>query len=416
MIGKKIKHLILLISLARGIPIHVFFFFTLVFVLFFICCTTRNTYVDKLSWVQDDDNSAALPLLVNWPAEKNLSAHISEFKYIPLETNTASLFGKPLRIEVYKNKIYAWDYLVGQGVFIFDMNGAFIAKAGKKGNGPGEIVSADAMRIDPYNDYLIIVDDMQNKLVYYSLLGEYQKEVPLAVNTLGDFVCIDKNCLAFVHNEAAHNVFPGKLERYRIVCTDTLGNLLGGMFDKDDVVKACIASTQFFSNGNTTYFNPMFTSDIYLVGDSTIKKKYYCDYSLLNVSNPELPANEDDIKGVGRYLGGKISLNGIFVESDSAIAFQTRYRGADYITFYHKSTGKITSVPSLPSYAVDDSCLVDFTRLSQSGDYFVGYIDASFLKQWKELRVETYNECPYEDMIDALEEDDNIVLVFFKIK
>lgn len=395
---------------------QVFFFLTLVLVLSFISCTTRNAYVEKLSWVQDNDNSTALPLLVNWPAEKNLSAHISAFKYIPLETNTVSLFGKPLRIEIYKNKIYVWDYLVGQGVFIFDMNGSFIAKAGKKGNGPGEIVSADAMRIDSYNDYLIIVDDTQNKLVYYSLLGEYRKEVPLAVNTLGDFICIGKNCIAFVHNEAAHNVLPDKIGRYRIACTDTLGHLLGGMFDKNDVVKACIASTQFFSNNNATYFNPIFTSDIYAVGDSTIKKKYYCDYSLLNVSEPELPANEDDMKGIGRYIGAKTSLNGIFVENDSAIAFQTHYKGFDYITFCNKSTGKTISVPSLPRYSVEDSCLVDFTRLSQSGDYFVGYIDASFLKRWKDLCMETYDKCPYEDMIDGLKEDDNIVLVFFKMK
>lgn len=379
-------------------------------------CTQVATQSKWQSWNDVENDSLVVTIPVCEPKLKNISSLVAEFKYVPLETTKASLFGNIDRMEIYKDRIYLSDYFSAKGVLIFDLNGKFISKAGTNGNGPGEIISADMMFIDSYNDYIVIVDKMQNKLVYYSLLGEYVKEIPFAIHDIGDCASIGKNCIAFTNRAVAHNPLPDGLNRYRIICADTLGNIIGGIYEQEDRINFPVGFFEFLKYKDITYFNPIFTPYIYTIADSTIKKKYVCDYTALNPKEPPLPNNRDDFAGIARYSGGKTSLCGLFVENDSFIAFQTKHDYKDYTTFYDKKSRKAVTVLTHPQYNSDDSCLMAFNWLTSKDDYLVGYVGSWALLYWNKLCIEEKDFSRAPELCSKLQEDDNIVLVFFKLK
>lgn len=150
-------------------------------------CAYTPTQPKWSGWVEVKSDSPVVAIPVCEPELQNISSLVSEVRYVPLETTKVSRFSCIDRMEIYKDKIYLLNTFVAEGVLIFDLNGKFISKVGAKGNAPGGVVSANKMSIDSYNDYLIIADLMQHKLIYYSLSGEYVKEVPLAISRMGDF-------------------------------------------------------------------------------------------------------------------------------------------------------------------------------------------------------------------------------------
>lgn len=203
-----------------------------------------------------DIDSLAVKLPVSMPKLNNISSYIADFKYVPLETIPNSLFGNFNRMEIYKDRIYILDGNISQCVFIFDLNGKFIARAGIKGNGPGEIISAAFMTIDVFGDYLLVGDTMQNKVVYFSLDGKFNKEFFFPVSGMADIGVIGKNCVAFANVEAFNNPLPDNLSECRIITTDTLGAITGGILHQKDIATFCIQRPCFFQADSTSYFNP----------------------------------------------------------------------------------------------------------------------------------------------------------------
>lgn len=385
----------------------------------FICysCTSSPNGGGAKTIITNNVNidSLAVKLPVDMPKINNISSCITDFKYVPLETNSNSLFGNFNRMEIYKNRIYILDGNISQCVFIFDLNGQFIARAGLKGNGPGEIISAAFMAIDVFGDHLVIGDAMQNKVVYFSLDGRFDKEFFFAVSGMADIGVIGTNCLAFANVEAFNNPLPEDLNECRIITTDTLGNITGGILRQKDIATFCIQRSCFFQAGSKIYYNPLFTSDIFAITDSSIVKKYICDYRFVP-KEVEPPENQDDFIGSSRYMFEKTALCGLFVETPSFVAFQTAHDRKDLTTFYDKQARKSVTVATHPYYTTDDTCLVEFNWLTCKDDYYVGYINAGDLIYWKDLRLKEGKSLLFPEMFSTLKDDDNIVLVFFKLK
>ena len=60
---------------------------------------------------------------------------------------------------------------------VFDKNGKLLRSFGQRGQGPGEMSMPSRMEISPGNN--LIIDDLGNsKLIYYSLVGRFIKEIP----------------------------------------------------------------------------------------------------------------------------------------------------------------------------------------------------------------------------------------------
>lgn len=271
------------------------------------------------------------------------------------------------------------------------------------------------MAIDPYHDYLILGDTMQNKLLFYSLTGEFRKEIQCSVAGMIDFGVIGPNCLGFANGEAYDNSFSDKMNKCRIITTDTLGNISGGMLQQKDLATFCVQGRCFFRSDSVNYFSPLFTSDIYSVSDSSIIKKYKSDYHF-TPNNLDPPEDMYDFIGAAKYMDKKTAICGVFLDGKSFIAFQTSHDKRDLTTFYDKKTRKSITVNTHPYYTTDDSCLMALNWITMLDDYFVAYVAAGDLIYWNKLRNDEGKNCLFPDLFATMKGDDNFVLVFFKLK
>jgi len=74
-------------------------------------------------------------------------------------------------------RIYVLD--AGEShVKVFDQKGTYIRSIGKRGQGPGEFITPLSISITGQND--LVVDDLRSRLVFFSLEGEFMKNINIA--------------------------------------------------------------------------------------------------------------------------------------------------------------------------------------------------------------------------------------------
>jgi hypothetical protein len=111
-----------------------------------------------------------------------LTDFTESLKIIPLETLGGSLVGKIVDVKYFDEKIFILD--LQSGVLVFDSEGRFISKVGKKGDGPGEYKFASSIAIDK-NNGLIYIASYRKLLIFsknFQLVEE--KTFPFFLNHL----------------------------------------------------------------------------------------------------------------------------------------------------------------------------------------------------------------------------------------
>jgi len=130
-------------------------------------CTNKN---DK----NKQYNLSVRSLNVTNNTEFDANNFIKNISYIKLSTTDPnSLFTEISKIEIKNNLIYVLDACGQHYVYIFNMDGSFVQRIGKKGNGPGEYIRLCDFDVDEKgNIYLcdrrkkrIIIYDNHNKLI-----------------------------------------------------------------------------------------------------------------------------------------------------------------------------------------------------------------------------------------------------------
>lgn len=92
-----------------------------------------------------------------------------ELKFIPLETTDSCLIGSISNIQIRNNLIYLLEGRKSEDLFVFDMDGKFIARVGKKGAGPGQYVRIADFDIDTDRQLIVLSDMHQEHLLFYDL-------------------------------------------------------------------------------------------------------------------------------------------------------------------------------------------------------------------------------------------------------
>lgn len=146
-----------------------------------------------------------------------------EFKFIPLETTDSCLIGSISNIQIRNNLIFILEGRKSEDLFVFDMNGTFISKVGKKGAGPGQYIHIADFDID-VNRKLIAISDMhQGHLLFYDL-DSYEFKYSLKTdfyynqfNLLEDGKVLFFGCNGFENPENINDPDP-----YYLLRTDSL--------------------------------------------------------------------------------------------------------------------------------------------------------------------------------------------------
>lgn len=105
----------------------------------------------------------------------NLSEITSKVEYIKLETSPECLIGRIKKLIAFNDKYYILDGQT-ESILIFDSNGKYISKIHKTGKGPGEYVQIADFVILPIDSSILLIDNMQVKLVKYDLASNLVRE------------------------------------------------------------------------------------------------------------------------------------------------------------------------------------------------------------------------------------------------
>jgi hypothetical protein len=348
--------------------------------------------------------------------EIKASELIAEYKYIPLETKPESFMGQLHNVIFYEDYIYVHD-IEANIICIFDRNGQYLNKVGVKGDGPGEFTLLLEMTIDPFAKRMLVYDMRLRKILYFSLKGDYlfSRDINLRMN--GDFQVISPNQILTYHAKSRHNVHLGEMDSYRIIMLDSLLKVSGYGHLYDDNVESAYSPPVFPHSSEGVLYNPIYTTDFYSVTSQAIDLKYHIDYSnFANPINPDKVAEMSNSKEIMKYLFSSTYTLIKPVETSDFFCFRTypqNYENVFY-TYYDKQAKRHLSFRKI----IPD---IDFAFnyiLSNCDDYMVAEVNVSTLKALEEACKEGLVKGKKEnmEMIEKLKDDDNSVLVLFKLK
>jgi hypothetical protein len=116
-----------------------------------------------------------------------MSEFFSSVKPVILETSDRILLGKINGIQVHNHLIFILDSQQDIGVSVFDTDGKFIRRIGKRGNGHGEYLTISDFTIDRENNAIYLLDCDVNKIHKYKITGEFEHSIVLENSDIQSF-------------------------------------------------------------------------------------------------------------------------------------------------------------------------------------------------------------------------------------
>lgn len=340
---------------------------------------------------------------------------IKEFFYIPLESVDESLFVYCTDLEVYKEKIYLFDRLGTEKLYIFDEHGKFQKQIGKKGGAPFEFYLPKAIAIDYNKDLLVMYDNMKRKWMLHTLDGDFLSSENLNFRMTCSFQILPSGDYVSAINKGDRNLHLGKYQNYKLLFSDTLGNIVKAAYSYPDTEYSHTAYKSLIRKEKEIQYFPLYLNQICIVTDSILTLKYEFDYSYFTPFEKEKLGKFESNEQFYEYEVRHTYLSD-FVENDTHLFFKTNDNGGDhFFSFYDKKQRKIISFTSIYN---DMDFTVEFNPMFSYQDYFVALVHPASLKALKQhIQETTYYPAKEENMrlFEQIDEEDNPVLVFFKV-
>ena len=391
-----------------------------------IGCTYKGNKALNSFTFKTADNASVLPLSqesgLKIKVEEPLpgikaSELVESYKYIPLETRNESLIGYIRKVWFYSDRIYVRDVETNM-IYIFNQSGKYLNKIGQRGNGPGEFSDLlYGMTIDPFANRLLVYDQGKRKMNYFTLDGAYlfDRDVPMILDS--NFSVMSPNRILVSNHKNIENDHLGKWDSYRIIQLDSLLQIAGGGYEYDDNVHARYLSPVFPPSGENILYNPMFSNDFYSVSSAGLNLKYSLDYSRFeNVIDTGYVNKLNNAGDIFDYMESTTYVLPECIETSSFFWFKTHSQNNsnEFYTYYDK--GSKLNV-SFRKVIQDVDFIYDYTK-AYCDDYIVGIVDVPTLRA-------LYDACKKNlvkgkkknmEMIEKMKDDDNSVLVLFKLK
>jgi hypothetical protein len=370
----------------------------------FVSCTSHHSdiagYQEKIPCIDIDvdiehDNSLPVSFV------KNISV-------VKLETNANSLLGEIRKMQITNDRIFILDSDVSETLFVFNKEGHFLFKVGKKGSGPGEYFSINDFFIDDAKQEISIYDANLRKLHYYGWDGAYMRSHSFADFWLFSCCPLDSSHYALDYTKRARNKNKFHLQLVN-QNNEIYFNYKQLETDHEYANKFHIA---FYNGIDRIFYTPTRCDTLFNLSTSGITDGY-----AINFGKHKLPTNF--LKGVSKsdQVIKLLKSNYCFgikdvLETDKLLCFKFSCGNIGMPLFYNKNT-RITyiQIPYLPFPEV--SCR----------NYLVGYYESfniksvidnaenEYIERWENIMGETN-----WNLLNNVKEDDNPLIVFYEIE
>lgn len=130
---------------------------------------------------QDDDNDIGVIDTIDNIQDLNIDAWFTFESILPLKANDSSLINFIGKVYIVTNGYVLWDNFE-HNIFKYDKSGHCLWKITNKGRGPGEFLRINDICLDASEEYLYVLDGMdQSKVIKYEITsGQYVTEHKIA--------------------------------------------------------------------------------------------------------------------------------------------------------------------------------------------------------------------------------------------
>jgi hypothetical protein len=332
---------------------------------------------------------------------------VKEIKIISLETTDESLVDDIYKVLATDSNIYIYDKFKGGGLIIFDTKGKFIRRI-PNGQGPGELIRLYDIAYDMENNELVAYQ--HSFLLFFTPSGQFirQKRLPFGFY---NFTIIPDGYV-FKTLDGQGNGHLGELKDYTLFITDK-------NFKLKSVALLVLPNEINYGGYNYLYNNnhaikvtQKFTDTIYqyISESNDLKANYSLNYSKKKLPERYLQATYDEFKRAAEQNDYYFFI-GDYLETESHHIFSLHNWHTGTITLYRdKKSGNMiggtntefnpNEIPPLPPKAT-------------SGNYFISV----HFPNPNDTLLSNSSIISNEDKrkIKDLKEDDNPVLVFYKL-
>lgn len=336
---------------------------------------------ESLSSTQVNDRLIRINLddldIRNYPVQ--YSNIFKSYKLIPLETNEHCMIGRIDELEVVNDTIYVFDRDIAKSLYVFDMNGQYIRKIGKLGQGPGEYIQAKSFTVDESRKEIQILD--RGKILIFSLTGNLIRELALRLSGISPGYIKSLHGTTYID----HRSYPGAQSTYLLSAWDSSGNMINKWLLAEHYTKGfqLLLSTgnHFCRSPYDIKFMRTFMDTIFSIKDNVVRP-----YMVFNTNNQitseemtTMNSIKDPMESLKHFWRCK-KFVGIqnYVESRNLIMFQFQNQGFTHLTLYYPGHDELICSDE---FLFDD--LVTKTDIyvrfySGYKDYFVSVIDHNF--------------------------------------
>ena len=323
-------------------------------------------------------------------------------KVIPLETVGDALIGEIDKLEMDDSHIVILDKQM-RTVWLFGIDGKFIRRIGRLGNGPKEYVSLDDMCFDKENGTVWIWDRIKQVMLEYDLAGDFLKEVATGFSSN---VFAKTNEGFWLYYSYLKNPDNNSL----ILVNEEMDHLVKGFFATKETFPVSLSSG-FTSWAGKEYFYFPLSNVLYSLDGTEVRPYIEFDFGertlpyskIVNMS----PEEYETLIDSGSYLGGlknvQLSSKYCFFQFSSTVQNK-------YVTAYYGVLDLETLKVEVFSYLNGSDLLVDFSSLLcvTANDELVYPICPSKHNPiyFDELRT----------LVPEVTEDSNPVLALYKLK
>ena len=334
---------------------------------------------------------------------------------VRLETTDDNLVGRIWDLMFLNDKIIVEDIEDANSVMVYDMQGKYLNRIGRKGQGPGEYAFLDYVSADPATNTVTLTDIGGQKIMTYSADGKFLKseQTPYfsqACEKLTDDI------VACYANKGFR--LEGETTQPHVIVSDMKKNILYTAFDEKQN-KTCLSIIHPIRKfDDKLFYIPVYNKKdtiFQITTDGIIP--YYC----LNIErNGEI--TEDD-KINSETLSKKLDLlsahfGGDFVELKDYAIFQIREpKNWNRFVVYSKKEKK--SYYCTGNFYNDGRLRFSIQpRFLYRDNVFVTFVSPAYILPYKEeiYKLCKKNKKEIDALFDGLTEDDNPVLFFYRIK
>ena len=404
-----------------------------IFVLSFLFFSCGNNSQQQISWEKIDREvkkgrkimytKNEMATRVNLDNLENIGGtqfsidYIKETKYIPLRKKGIPI-GEISYVLIYKDRMFVLDTDQTSCVYIFDLEGNFIATAGRRGQGPEEYLAPEMISVVEENPPLLAVCDRNLYMNYYSFEGDFIKRQK---RFLGMF-SVKKGDTNF--NSSASGLLGINNDDYDFIVSKNDSLLYKGF--KVYPLQKQSASSQFQLriNNDKLLFTPTLCDTTYHILSDSIytphivfqhKNSIWNDAYLHRERNPNDLVKEENLE----YIQTPIC------ETSQALSFQLMTKGIEHpnrvmynFCYYIKETGQTIKLSNDPK----DNILTEKVIPNQYSnplniyeDYFVGVLPPEAFDYYKELKKQGFT-IKNKDL-DEIVNDESVdqAIVLFKL-